>query len=85
MVSYIGQVSHLLKNLIAIHKSAIRRENRRCALASQALQEDHKFLFENVEIIDKESKYNKRIILEMIDINKEKNVISRKSNTQNSS
>lgn len=81
--SYIGQTSQLLKNRIAIHKSDIRKENKRCALTAHALQEDHKFLFENTEILEKQTKYNKRTVLEMIHINNEHNAINKKSDTQN--
>lgn len=80
---YVGQTSQLLKNRISLHKSDINKKNKRCALTKHSLEQNHKFLFDNVEIIDKERNYNKRIILEMIHINEEEEAINSKSDTQN--
>lgn len=80
---YVGQTTQWLKNRISLHKSDIRKENQRCALAKHSIERKHEFDFDQVEILDKHANYNKRLILEMVHINKETDVVNKKSDTQN--
>ncbi|XP_044751210.1 uncharacterized protein LOC123311367 [Coccinella septempunctata] len=78
---YIGHTSQWVKSRMALHKSDIRKYPERCALAAHAHSLDHHIDFENVEILKTESNYQKRLIHEMININKEKNTLNKKTDT----
>lgn len=80
--TYVGHTSQWLKSRLSLHRSDIRNENQRCALAAHALQSDHNIDYENVEILDKNANGNKRKILEMIYINKQENPLNKKTDTQ---
>lgn len=79
---YVGQTSQWVKNRINLHRSDIRSGKDRCALATHAHNLDHQIDFENVEILKTENNYHKRLIHEMIQINKRENSINKKSDTK---
>ncbi|XP_044755026.1 uncharacterized protein LOC123313980 [Coccinella septempunctata] len=81
--TYVGQTSQWLKNRISIHKSDIKKQNVRCALTKHSVDLKHQIDLDSVEIIDKTSSYNKRLIMEMIHIQREHNSINKKSDVQN--
>lgn len=78
---YIGQTSQWMKSRISLHKSDINRYKDRCALATHSHDLDHRIDFQNVEILKTENNYHKRLIHEMIQINKHDNTINKKSDT----
>lgn len=73
---YVEQTSQWLKSRLALHKSYIKKGIDLCALA-------HVINFSNVEILDAENNYEKRIFLEMTNVNSFPNIINKKSDTQN--
>lgn len=81
--SYIGQTSQCVKNRIAIHKSDITKYKERCALAIHAHNLDHRVDFGSVKVLKSEPNYHKRLIHEMIHINKTEKVINKKTDTNN--
>lgn len=81
--TYVGQTSQWLKNRLALHRSDIVNNNQRCALTTHAVEEKHEINFEDTEILATQTKYNKRLLLEMINIRNQSNPINRKSDTQN--
>lgn len=78
---YIGQTSQWLKSRITLHKSDTRKHHERCALSTHAFTLDHRVNYEDVNVLQMERNYRKRLILEMIEINKQDNVINKKTDT----
>lgn len=78
---YIGHTSQWLKSRVALHRSDIRKYPERCALAAHAHNLDHHVNFEGVEVLKTERNYQKRLIHEMININKEDETINKKTDT----
>lgn len=81
--TYVGQTSQWLKNRLNIHRSDIKKKNIRCALTKHSVEQEHHIDLDSVEIVDKTSSYNKRLIMEMIHIQREQNSINKKSDVQN--
>lgn len=81
--TYVGQTAQWLKSRIALHKSDITKKLERCALVTHVNQNSHDIDFENVQIVASEPSYKKRLVLEMININKQEDPINRKTDTQN--
>lgn len=79
--TYIGQTSQWIKRRMALHKSDITKHPERCALASHAFNLDHRVNFEDVKVLKTEKNYRKRLVLEMIEINKKENTINKKTDT----
>lgn len=80
--TYVGQTSQWLKARISLHKSDITKGYDRCALTGHVKQHSHDMDFENVKILAKEKLYKKRLVLEMININKQEDPINKKTDTQ---
>lgn len=80
---YIGQTSQQLKQRLTQHKSDITRENKICALATHCRTKKHTMNFENTEIVDAESRVDKRSFLEMVHIQKNANSMNAKTDTRN--
>ncbi|XP_055844699.1 uncharacterized protein LOC129911064 [Episyrphus balteatus] len=77
---YIGTSKQKLKNRISGHKSDVRTGNsQKTALAMHCLEEDHRPDFDNVKILQQENHYSKRMLLEMLHIQKNENVVNRRS------
>ncbi|XP_044745168.1 uncharacterized protein LOC123307031 [Coccinella septempunctata] len=79
---YVGQTSQWVKSRISLHRSDIRRNKDRCALAIHANNLDHQIDLENVKILKIEKNYHKRLIHEMIEIKKGEYTINKKSDIQ---
>lgn len=79
---YVGQTSQWVTNRLALHKSDIANKRDRCALAEHVLKNNHQVDWESIKILEKEQNTNKRLILEMYQINKTENTINKKSDTQ---
>jgi len=70
--SYVRQTRRLLKTRIDEHRSHIRRNmNQSSVITEHRLEFSHDFDWDDVEILDEEIYYNKRIISEMIHIKKQ--------------
>jgi len=70
--SYVGQTHRLLKTKIDEHRSYIRRNtNQSSVITEHRLEFSYDFDWDNVEILDEEIHFNKRIISEMIHIKKQ--------------
>lgn len=69
---YIGTTKNKLKTRIAGHRSDIRsrdsRSNFKTALATHCARERHTPDFDEIEIVESEQNYNKRMMLEMLHI-----------------
>ena len=72
---YIGQTSRLLERRIYEHKRNIFSPPvQHTALTKHSIEFDHRFDFDNVKIIDKETNLNQRILLETIHMIKQRSV-----------
>ena len=72
---YIGQTSRLLERRVYEHKRNIFLSAlQHTALTKHSLEFDHRFDFDNVKIVDKETNLNQRILLETIHMIKQPSV-----------
>lgn len=69
---YIGQTQQHLSDRIKGHKYS----NNLTALKKHSNNNNHSFNFNNTKILNKENRYNARIMLEMIQIKKHKNSVN---------
>ncbi|KAJ8910650.1 hypothetical protein NQ315_011632 [Exocentrus adspersus] len=81
-LSYVGQTTRSLKDRIVSHKSDCNVEKRSCALAEHVLDTGHHIDYNNTRILHVESNLGKRLFLEMIEINKNRQVVARKGSKQ---
>ncbi|KYM96629.1 hypothetical protein ALC62_12676 [Cyphomyrmex costatus] len=82
--SYVGQTSRQLKTRISEHRNHIKRNTTtRSVITEHRLQHGHDFRWNEVEILDEESNYRKRIVSEMINIKKQKNSLNLQIDTEN--
>ena len=79
--SYIGQTSQWLKQRVTQHKSDCRLGRNRCAIVEHHQKTGHHFDYNNTKILCQEQNYKSRLFLEMVHINKNKNVVNYKSDT----
>lgn len=80
---YIGETQQYLSKRISSHKSNIKFKSiHSTALAKHVLEENHKIDFENPEILDTESNFNKRLISEMMYISKNSRAMNHKTDIQ---
>lgn len=77
--TYIERTFQWLKCRISLHKSGITKHHERCALATHPFNLHHRMNFENVKILKTIRNYHNRLILEMIEINKQENIINKKN------
>lgn len=82
--TYIGQTKQYLNKRIYNHKYSINNDvNGETALSKHAKQFNHKFNFDDTKILVKENNYRKRLLLEMVNIKKDKNAINFKTDIEN--
>lgn len=75
--TYIGQTKQYLENRLKAHKNSVANKNKeKTALKKHVEDTKHTFDFENVKILKKEVNEKKRLVLEMIEIKKDKNTIN---------
>ena len=71
--SYVGQTDRQLKTRITEHRNYIRwNTSTRSVITKHKLQITHDFDWNNIQILDEELCYNKRLISEMLNIKKQK-------------
>ena len=73
---YVGQTSRALKTRIKEHTKTFFNLDRNSQLVQHHLQTQHDFDFDGVEIIDRESQWNKRLVLEAWHSMRESNSIN---------
>lgn len=77
---YIGTTGQTVHKRMNQHKNDVNnKEPNRSALAHHALHNNHKFDFENVKILERESMYHKRMLLEELHIKSSRNCVNLKS------
>lgn len=80
---YIGQIKHHLKKRIYNHENDCKErnecKNENTALSTHHFKENHDFDFSNIKILDQEEILNKRLIKEMIYIQKNTKSINNKT------
>ncbi|KYN19120.1 hypothetical protein ALC57_08544 [Trachymyrmex cornetzi] len=71
--SYVGQTGRKLKTRISEHRKHINSTtSSKSVITDHRLQCEHDFDWENVEVLDTEGFYNKRLVSEMIHIKRQK-------------
>jgi len=81
--SYVGQTRRFLKSRIDEHRSHIRRNTSQTSVITEhRVNLLHDFDWENVEVLDEEAHYNKRLISEMIFIKKQSNGLNLHRDTE---
>ena len=65
------------------HARSVKNEENKTALAENAITYEHSVYFKNTKILDFENNLKKRLILEMIHIQKENSIINYKTDTEN--
>ena len=78
--SYIGETKRSLKTRINEHK---KHKNQDSVVSVHEREKLHEFDWNNIKILDQEANYNKRLLSEMIHINRERNSINRKEDVLN--
>ena len=82
--SYVGQTSRMLKTRLSEHRSQINRNcNNHSVVTNHRLQYNHDFCWDDPEILDETSFYNKRLISEMLHIKRQKNGLNLQTDTEN--
>lgn len=79
--SYVGQTKRQLNTRLKEHRSNINRAVSPSVVSTHRLNLNHEFDWDNVEILDEESKIHKRIVSEMIYIKKQKAGLNKQSDT----
>ena len=82
---YVGTTSQYLRARIAQHSNDCReanRDSRKSALVCHHVETGHKFNFDEVRILDHCENYRKRMLLEMIHINLERDSVNFRTDSQ---
>lgn len=78
-----GQTKRQLGTRLKEHRSDInKRSGSPSVVSSHRINLDHDFDWNNVEILDRESSYSKRLISEMIHIKKQPNGLNKQQDTE---
>jgi len=81
--SYVGQTKRTLNTRIGEHRNHIRRNSPQSSvITDHRLEFNHEFDWNNVEVLDEEKNYNKRLISEMIHIKRQRKSINLKKDTE---
>ncbi|XP_018347291.1 PREDICTED: uncharacterized protein LOC108751554 [Trachymyrmex septentrionalis] len=81
--SYVGQTGRKLKTRIAEHRNHIRyKTSTRSVITEHRLLYNHDFQWDDVQILDEEPSYRKRLISEMLHIKKQKNSLNLQTDTE---
>jgi len=80
---YIGQTKNFLQNRIATHKRSISKGLHDTALARHAINELHRFNFDDIKILNYDINLTSRLIKEMIYIKKEINSVNSHEDVRN--
>jgi len=81
--SYVGQTKRALSVRVNEHRShIIRNSSQQSVITEHRLLYKHDFDWDNVQILDEETNYNKRLISEMIFIKKQKFGLNAQTDTE---
>jgi len=81
--SYVGQTKRQIKTRIAEHRNNIKSvSSKHSVITEHMLEFDHKFDWENIQILDAESNYYKRCVSEMLHIKEQPNGLNAQSDTE---
>ena len=80
---YIGQTCRFLHNRLLEHARSIKNKENKTALAEHAITNKHSFDFKNTKILDFENNLKKRLMLEMIYIQKVNASVNYKADIEN--
>ncbi|KYN16982.1 hypothetical protein ALC57_10754 [Trachymyrmex cornetzi] len=81
--SYVGQTKRKLSTRLHEHVSDInKRTGSPSVISDHRMNSNHNFKWNEVEILDKEASYNKRLISEMIHIKMQRQGINRQNDTE---
>jgi len=81
--TYIGQTKRRLSTRVAEHRKDINKKTpNHSVITNHRLEFHHDFDWDNPSILDRENKYYKRLISEMINIKTQKNAINLQSDTE---
>ncbi|XP_070152504.1 uncharacterized protein [Polyergus mexicanus] len=81
--SYVGQTNRLLKTRIAEHKNHIRKNTAQHSVITDHRLDKHEFAWDEVEVLDEERIYGKRLMSEMIFITRQTNSLNLQNDTEN--
>jgi len=81
--SYVGQTKRALSVRVDEHRSHItRNSSQQSVITEHRLLYKHDFDWNNVQILDEKTNYNKRLISEMIFIKKQKHGLNAQTDTE---
>lgn len=80
---YVGETKRSLYMRISEHQYDIKNKKKTNVMASHYIETGHEPDFENVIILDQETKHNKRLVSEMIHIHQQKFPLNKKEDTEN--
>jgi len=81
--SYVGQTGRQLKTRISEHRNHIRRDtSTNSVITDHRIQSGHEFDWDGVQILDHEKFFYKRLISEMLHINRQRNGLNLQSDTE---
>jgi len=79
--TYVGQTKRKLNTRITEHRNQINNKSKTTVITEHRLSHNHNFDWLNVEILDNERYYWKRIISEMIHIQLQNNALNQQTDT----
>ncbi|EZA55670.1 hypothetical protein X777_04179 [Ooceraea biroi] len=80
--SYVGQTKRRLSTRIKVHKNDINKKSGSpSVISAQKLDFGHEFEWDEVQILDEEKSYKKRLISEMVNIKKQRKPLNLQSDT----
>jgi len=81
--TYVGQTKRQLRTRVREHKSNIKSDpSKHSVISEHIVKFNHSFDWDNVKILDRESKFYKRITSEMIHIKEQKTGLNLNSDTE---
>ena len=81
--SYVGQTGRQLNTRIKEHRNHINRNtSTKSVITEHKINFQHEFDWDNIEILDHEPNYHKRLVSEMIHIKRQKNSINMQTDTE---
>ncbi|KYQ57302.1 hypothetical protein ALC60_03737 [Trachymyrmex zeteki] len=80
--NYVGQMKRQLKTRLHEHVSDINKRSKSpTVITNHRIDQNHNFDWDNVEILDREASYNKRLISEMVHIKRQTHGINKQNDT----
>ncbi|XP_018308772.1 uncharacterized protein [Mycetomoellerius zeteki] len=81
--SYVGQTKRQLKTRLHEHVSDINKKSKSpTVITCHRIDQNHNFDWDNVEILDREASFNKRLISEMVHIKRQTHGLNKQNDTE---